>query len=337
VPEAPSPVPSEYKLYERIAAGLEGQQEYTLVFGISCLLMLSFGGFAVASYQQDPKNTYIPLVFVVVAVLCVVISMTALMLVIRKGDEKISRRDKTTDPPGGPGPSSTNNPISPTLEPYLQAIEAAIDNVSSLAKTRLIKEDLSFEVTFLRYVDSSKKLCLAKLAGSYRVRNFGDEKADFRFLAQVDVAETMTGAVDGDLYVRNLTTGEVLRDKKDKKISFISERSAAGLSHIFRDRSEFQVLSGHALEFRWTTSEFEIRMPYCEFFTTSQPVFNMAIRLVNKIIDSVAVKAEVFRSAEVDTPVPRPHEGATMVEVNGVFLPFQGVLVRLYPLQEDDL
>ena len=303
------------ELYKQIAAGLRGP--HLLAFGFCCLAMLTFVGLAFGA-----QDHYSLVIYVVVASLCALVCLVTVFVV------KPNVPPKKSDPPALSPPI----PASPqVLEPYLKAIEEAIGNVSTLARTRLIKEDLFFKITFLRFANQEETAGIAKLAGSYKVRNFGEATVNFPFFAQVDVSENMVGAVDGDFRVRNVNTGD---EPRNNQISFTSERSKNGLSHIFKDKNPVAIPSGATMEFKWSTSEFEIRLPYCEFFTTAQPVFNIKIELVNKFPIKHYVKAEAFRSAEADSVDPREVDDAVLIDVGGVFLPYQGILVRVYPENE---
>src|SRR5262249_15378493 len=90
-------------------------------------------------------------------------------------------------------------------------------------------------------------------------------------------------------------------------------------------------LPAHArYRFEWQTEEYELDLPYREFWATAHPVLGMTIEIHNRGSEQFAARADCYRlDSDPKKFVRRIDGGKQIYEALGPFLPYQGMFVRV--------
>jgi hypothetical protein len=203
-------------------------------------------------------------------------------------------------------------------------IAEVFDKMRALVDEPLLKTNLYSRIEFLGYADESRKVVRARTRVQYYIENIVHEQADFDFIAQIDVSRHSEEVVHGTLIMRDELGRQVAEENK-----FVMTRTGhKGLQRVYR--TSMSIPGEASYSFVWLTEEYELDLPYVEFWSTAHPILGMKIEIEAGKCPGLIASAEPYRPTYASAQFRQDLQGTRFTfEEDGVFLPYQGMFLRV--------
>lgn len=211
----------------------------------------------------------------------------------------------------------------PVGDPRISALVEALDQLRSIVMAKWVKTDLKFEVTMN---PDGRNLSQAILGfrASFRVYNLSDSEIPFQFFTEVEGTPETPTSLNGHLQITRVVGNSLVVDTR------IRLTQVAG-GHVRRHRHQPTMLAPYSeYLFEWTIDEYAVTLPYSEFWASAHSVINIEVKVVNPSGD-LSSETVIYRPPDQGDNADPVQSGTTTVwAANGVFLPYQGVFLRVF-------
>jgi len=224
-------------------------------------------------------------------------------------------------------PDQSGESLRVISDPRIVALSDAIDQLKTIVEARWVKSDLHFTLSFTE-VEGDPLRAKASLVASFRIINITDNSVSFPFFTEVEVSPSAPATLSGHLSVRNTVSRDLIQDLDIKlhQVDHLAIRRYQPTARtVLTPRSEYL--------FEWTINEWEVLLPYSEYWTSAHPVLNIQVEIKCHDPD-LRSSAIVYRPPEQGTNgAPIGGGSASTWTANGVFLPYQGIFVKVFRRQ----
>jgi len=212
-------------------------------------------------------------------------------------------------------------------DPRISALSDAIDQLKKIVDSQWVKSDLHFDVT-ITGIEGEPHQAELSLSASFRVINITDKPVSFVFFTEVEAGPQTESTLTGHLSVRNAISQDLVHDL-DIKLK------QEGQSPIRRHKHNATMLSPRSETiFQWTVNGYRVLLPYSEYWASAHPVLNIQVQLK---VDAPELRASavIYRPPEQGTDEEPDIRGDISVwKSHGVFLPYQGIFIKVFRQQK---
>jgi hypothetical protein len=207
------------------------------------------------------------------------------------------------------------------------AIAQELDVLSETLRMPLIKFDVLLELAVLDLLKDSADRFVARvrLKTSFHLANLSDRPETYCVRGSIDVRKGYDGAISADLRIRDLTRN---RDHT-VEVAFEQTSDARGMERWFK--KDIDVEANSTVGVSWATKDYEVVLPYTEFWATSDAAVGLEVRVISSS-HPVLVDADFYRRedspAQFKRTVSDDGKEKTFTAL-GAFLPYQGMFVRV--------
>lgn len=301
------------KFYNKLLENLRGEPLLTAFIGVVFILFIGGGGSYVALKDTPGSNAATLAAVLVLGVLLIFLALAYFILHVRR--EFKPSAGTTSMLPDLPIPNSAP-------DSRIRALSNAIDQLKKIVDASWIKSDLRFDLTISGIPGDSANANMT-LAASFKVVNVTNEPIEFFFLTEVEVQPGTADKLRGHLSVK-LVEKDVMTHDVD-----ISLKSVGG--NVRRHKHSPTILEPrHVYQFIWRLEPYVVPLPYCEYWASAHPVINMQVS-VHRQEDDIKASAVVYRPGDQGEDDDPSTEGTPMSwHSRGVFLPYQGLLLKIF-------
>ncbi len=214
-------------------------------------------------------------------------------------------------------------PLNPaSSDPRIKAISKAVDQLKKIVEAEWIKSDLHFKIAISEIPGSTTSARL-RLEASFKVANITDCTVQFPFITEVEVESTTADTLGGHLSIDNTKTGRRTHDKD------IRLKKAAATIRRYQE-GDTELDAGCSYEFKWNVDEYVVPLPYSEYWASAHPVFSVEVAVITASPD-IRATAVIYRPHDQGSVIVPFAEGDELSwRANGVFLPYQGILLKVF-------
>ena len=221
------------------------------------------------------------------------------------------------------------NPPNEQAAKTRQHIIDELEEVKKLVLGPILRQDLLIQVDLknVEKQNGGRIVASIRVTSSYRLYNFDLSPAQFKFVAGLDASHDFGGDITGDLSVVDLEGKALDSDCNGRlKFSVINDPRNVERQH----REEITIPGSSSWDFKWTTSYFDVDLPYTEFWAAVYPTIGMTVKVTARPEFGIRVESDFYRQKQQEVPMIYDEvTGVHSSTAHGAFLPYQGAFVRI--------
>lgn len=304
------------KFYDKLLGNLRNEPLLSAFIGTLFILFVGGGG-AYLALQNSSASSPATVVAVLVLGVLLVFLVLAYMIVSRDRDKRRALSE------GSIALRTVDQDLLNNLpDSRIRALSDAIDQLKKIVNARWIKSDLRFDLSINPIPDDSANAYLS-LSASFKVVNVTAEPIEFFFLTEVEVKAGTPEKLRGHLSVKLVETDMMTHDVD-------IQLKSVGLNVRRYKHAPTLLEPRQAYQFCWSVDPYVVSLPYCEYWASAHPVINIRVS-VHRQEEDIKASAVVYRPGDQGEDDDPSTEGNPMSwHSRGVFLPYQGVLLKVF-------